>query len=91
MYAGDTVHVPIYFLRQLRDPADGVDASPQGVVEGKIGIKVDSVSGVHLAGRHTIKLARLASHPFEEDLGLAPGVLHESALTIDATLDYDLE
>lgn len=85
------VHVPIYFLRQLRDPANGPDATPQSIVEGKLAIPVASLQGFHLAGSHRLLFHNLVSHPFRDDLGLEPGVPHESHFTLQVTLDYELE
>ena len=84
------VHIPIYFLRQLRNPGEGADASPQSIVEGRLGIPISSVHGFHLAGDFTLRFKELASHPFREDLGLAPDEPHNSHLTLNVKLNYEL-
>lgn len=66
--------VPLAFLKQTRDVADGGRACYQSVVEVPMkGMNV-SAGGV-LPGRYTVSLADMASHPIVSDLGLDPAGL----------------
>lgn len=80
-------HGPLVFLKQLPDAADSTWASYQAIVQADIAVtRVDSVRW-H-PGTFALTLNRCASHPFEDDLGIASGA--EALVNFSVDFDFHL-
>ena len=60
------------FLKQVRDAHDGELAVLQQVVEARSSVTSGSLRWRRLRGPYELSLTPLASHPLEDELGLAP-------------------
>lgn len=80
-------HGPLVFLKQLPDAADSTWASYQAIVEADIA--VTHVSSVQWRpGTFVLTLGGCASHPFEDDLGVANGA--EALVNFSVDFDFHL-
>ncbi|MEA2210587.1 MAG: hypothetical protein QOF83_535 [Solirubrobacteraceae bacterium] len=59
------------FLKQIRDAEHGELAAFQQVVEARSSVSPGSLRWRRLRGSYDLSVARLASHPLEDELGLA--------------------
>jgi uncharacterized protein with NAD-binding domain and iron-sulfur cluster len=59
------------FLKQIRDAEHGELASLQQVVEARSGVSPGSLRWRRLRGSYDLRVTKLASHPLEDELGLA--------------------
>lgn len=84
----DSLDVPMVFLRQYRDVADGRRASYQAIVESQATVHKFRSGGV-LDGTYGLKLAALASHPIAQQLGLKASQRVKAAWQID--VDFVME
>ena len=60
------------FLKQIRDAEDGELAALQQVVEARSSVSPGSLRWRRLRGSYELSVSQLASHPLEEELGVAP-------------------
>jgi hypothetical protein len=60
------------FLKQFRDAEDGERAVLQQVVEARSSVTPGSLRWRRLRGAYDLSVAQLASHPLQDELGLAP-------------------
>jgi hypothetical protein len=80
-------HGPIVFLKQLPDATDSTWASYQAIIEAEIAVtRIRSV--VWRPGTFALTLNRCASHPFEDDLGIASGA--EALVNFSVDFDFTL-
>jgi uncharacterized protein with NAD-binding domain and iron-sulfur cluster len=64
--------VRLVFLKQIRDAARGDLAALQQVVEARSSVTPGSLHWRRLPGHYDLSVESLASHPLEDELGLAP-------------------
>jgi uncharacterized protein with NAD-binding domain and iron-sulfur cluster len=64
--------VRLVFLKQIRDAEDGEAAALQQVVEAHSSVTPRTLRWRRLRGSHELSVRSLASHPLEDELGLAP-------------------
>jgi hypothetical protein len=81
--------VPLIFLRQFRDVADGQRASYQAVVEAPARVVQFRQAG-RLTGDYRLEVSALDSHPIAQELGLA-GASQESLGAWYVDFDFILE
>ena len=60
------------FLKQIRDAEHGELAALQQVVEARSSVSPGSLRWRRLRGSYELSVNQLASHPLEDELGLAP-------------------
>jgi hypothetical protein len=60
------------FLKQFRDAERGELAALQQVVEARSSVSPGSLRWRRLRGSYELSVNQLASHPLEDELGLAP-------------------
>jgi uncharacterized protein with NAD-binding domain and iron-sulfur cluster len=60
------------FLKQVRDAGDGERAALQQVVEARSRVTPGSLRWRRLRDTYEISISQLASHPLQDELGLAP-------------------
>jgi hypothetical protein len=65
--------VPMFFLKQFRDVADGSRACYQAIVEAAADLH--SFRGGGFLDDHLLTIRAVDSHPIARDLGLAPGAI----------------
>jgi hypothetical protein len=70
------------FLKQFRDVANGLNASQQQIVEAAS--KFDTINVQRVEHEYTFTLQHLDSHPYAEQLGIAPKQTVSTVLEIDA-------
>ena len=63
--------VRLVFLKQIRDAEHGEFAALQQVVEARSSVSPGSLSWRRLRGTYALSVDALASHPIENDLGMA--------------------
>jgi hypothetical protein len=80
-------HGPIVLLKQLPDATDSTCASYQAIVEADLAL-TGLRSVVWRPGTFRLTLPRCASHPFEDDLGIASGA--EALLNFSVEFDFNL-
>jgi hypothetical protein len=87
---GDSaLRLPMLFLRQFCDPANSTQADVQSLVEADMVAPFSSMSASLPGGTFRLKFFDKASHPIAKELGLSAE--ETSNLTVDATLDFQLQ
>lgn len=85
------VHIPIVFLKQMRDAHLGAQAVVQEVFEANGFMPLRSFRGGRLlGGQQQVRIANPASHPIADEIGVTPDVPLEVKIAFEVDCDFSV-